>query len=43
MLIPTIPFDYAKLIDATDRVRRTRRRPSGSRVRRIAARDRGTS
>jgi hypothetical protein len=33
MLIPAIPFDYARLLDATDRVRRTHGRPSGSRVR----------
>ncbi len=34
MLIPTIPYDYATLIDTTDRLRRTRARPTGSRVRR---------
>jgi hypothetical protein len=33
MLIPTIPFEYVQLVGATDRVRRTRGRPSGSRVR----------
>ena len=38
MLIPTIPFEYAMLIDTTDRVRSTRIRPSGSRVRRAATR-----
>ncbi len=36
MLIPTMPFDYARLIDVTDRGRRTRHRPAGSRVRRAA-------
>jgi hypothetical protein len=35
MLIPTMPFDYMRMIDATDRVRRTRMRPSGSRIRRV--------
>jgi hypothetical protein len=35
MFIPTTPFEYARLIDATDRVRRTRTKPSGGRVRRL--------
>ncbi len=35
MLIPTFPFDYATLLDTTDRVRRTRARSPGSRVRRV--------
>jgi hypothetical protein len=36
MLIPTLPLDYAALVDETERVRRDRRRPSGNRVRRVA-------
>jgi hypothetical protein len=40
MLIPTLPLDYAALVDVTERVRRTRHRPSGSRVRRVVTRDR---
>jgi hypothetical protein len=35
MLIPTTPFEYLRLIDATDRVRRTHPGPSGNRVRRL--------
>jgi hypothetical protein len=34
MLVPAFPFDYARLIDAADRVRRAQARPCGSRVRR---------
>lgn len=35
MLLTSIPFDYAVLLDSTDRVRATRRpRVSGARVRR---------
>jgi hypothetical protein len=34
MLIPTMPFDYARLIDVTDRGRKTRQRLAGRRVRR---------
>jgi hypothetical protein len=35
MLTPTSPYDYARLLGATDRVPRTRTRPSGSRIRRL--------
>jgi hypothetical protein len=42
MLIPTLPLDYAALLDVTGRVRRTRHRPSGTRLRRLATRDRAT-
>jgi hypothetical protein len=42
MLIPTLPLDYAALVDVTERVRRSRHRPSGNRVRRVT-RDRATS
>lgn len=34
MLLTSLPFDYAVLLDTTDRVRTARRRPSGVRVRR---------
>jgi hypothetical protein len=40
MLLTSLPFDYAALIDTSDRVRRTRKRPTGTRVRRTANRDR---
>jgi hypothetical protein len=40
MLIPTLPLDYAALVDVTERVRRTRHRPSGNRMRRAVTRDR---
>ena len=36
MLTSTIPFDYARLVDTTDRLRKPRSRPAGSRVRRAA-------
>jgi hypothetical protein len=36
MLLAPIPFDYAILLDPGDRVRRTRKRPTGARVRRTA-------
>ena len=42
MLIPTLPFEYAKLTDRTDRLRRTRARPTGTRIRRGLRDDRGT-
>ena len=32
-----LPFDYLQHIDRGDRIRRSRARPSGSRVRRAAA------
>jgi hypothetical protein len=41
MLLTSLPFDYAALVDTTDRVRRTRNRPTGTRVRRVSKRDRG--
>jgi hypothetical protein len=41
MLPTSIPFDYAILLDSGDRVRSKRPRPSGSRVRRTAPRDKG--
>ena len=34
MLLASLPFDYATLLDPGDRVRRTRSRTTGSRVRR---------
>jgi len=34
MLFATLPFDYIQHLDPGDRVRRTRTRPTGSRVRR---------
>jgi hypothetical protein len=37
MLLTSLPFDYAKLLDTTDRVRVSRKRPTGMRVRRGAA------
>ena len=40
MLFTSLPFDYAKLLDTTDRVRVTRKPPAGVRVRRAAKRDR---
>ena len=40
MLLTSLPFDYAALVDTQDRVRRTRKRPNGSRVRRAVTRDR---
>jgi hypothetical protein len=41
MFLPSLPFDYAVLLGAGDRVRSKRPRPSGSRVRRIAPGDKG--
>ena len=38
MLLTSLPFDYARLIDPGDRVRRTRGRTTGSRVRRTSVR-----
>ncbi len=38
MLLTSLPFDYATLVD-TDRVRSTKRRPFGTRVRRAENRD----
>ena len=34
MLLGTLPFDYIQHLDPGDRVRRTRTRPTGSRIRR---------
>ncbi len=34
MFLAPIPFDYATLLDSGDRIRRTRKRTTGSRVRR---------
>jgi hypothetical protein len=36
MFSASLPFDYARHIDRGDRARRSRLRPSGSRVRRLA-------
>jgi hypothetical protein len=35
VLLAPLPFDYVKQIDPGDRVRRTKARPKGIRVRRI--------
>jgi hypothetical protein len=40
MLLTSLPFDYVALVDTNDRIRATRSRPSGSRVRRAVTRDR---
>jgi hypothetical protein len=40
MLLTSLPFDYATLVDTSDRVRRTRKRNVGTRVRRGDNRDR---
>ena len=34
MLLTSLPFDYAALVDTSDRVRVSRKRPTGTRVRR---------
>ena len=34
MLLTSLPFDYIRLVDPSDRVRSTRKRPTGTRVRR---------
>jgi hypothetical protein len=39
MLLTSLPFDYAVLLDSGDRMRTKRPRPSGSRVRRTTPRD----
>jgi hypothetical protein len=41
MLLTSLPFEYATLVDTSDRVRSTRKRPTGSRVRRPNTGDRG--
>jgi hypothetical protein len=35
MISAAIPFDYIRHIDSGDRIRRSRTRPHGSRVRRV--------
>jgi hypothetical protein len=35
MLLASLPFDYAVLLDTSDRVRTKRPRTSGARVRRV--------
>ena len=40
MLLTSLPFDYVMLVGTNDRVRSTRKRPTGSRVRRAVTRDR---
>jgi hypothetical protein len=39
MLLTSLPFDYATLVDADDTRRSTRKRPTGTRVRRAERRD----
>jgi hypothetical protein len=39
MLLTSLPFDYAILLDSGDRVRRNNPRTTGTRVRRASARD----
>lgn len=39
MLLTSLPFDYVALVDTSDRIRSTRKRPTGTRVRRVVARD----
>jgi hypothetical protein len=41
MLLTTLPFDYATLLDPGDRLRTSRRKTSGTRVRRTVTRDKG--
>jgi hypothetical protein len=41
MLLTSLPFDYARLVDTSDRLRTTRKRSSGVRIRRPVNRDRG--
>lgn len=40
MLLTSLPFDYAALVDTSDRLRTARKRHTGVRVRRAVARDR---
>ena len=37
MLLAPLPFDYLQHLERGDRLRRTRTRPTGSRVRRAAS------
>ena len=39
MLLTSLPFDYAILLDIEDRKRKTRERSDGTRVRRAPRRD----
>ena len=39
MLLTSLPFDYAVLLDSGDRTRTKSKRVSGTRVRRTSARD----
>jgi len=39
MLLTSLPFEYVTIADPGDRIRRARRRPAGSRVRRTPAPD----
>jgi hypothetical protein len=41
MLLASLPFDYLQHIDRGDRIRRSRARPNGSRVRRGTPRGTG--
>jgi hypothetical protein len=36
MLLAPLPFDYIQLLDTSDRRRRARSRPDGTRVRRVS-------
>lgn len=36
MLLAPLPFDYLQHLERSDRLRRTRARPTGSRVRRVS-------
>jgi hypothetical protein len=40
MLLTSLPFDYATLVDTSDRVRITHKRSTGVRVRRVPKRER---
>lgn len=39
MLLTTLPFDYATLVDVEDRTRTTRKRRTETRVRRVGRQD----
>ena len=39
MLLTSLPFDYATLVDVDDRKRTTKRRTAESRVRRVGRQD----
>ena len=36
MLLAPLPFDYLQHLERNDRLRRTRERPTGNRVRRVS-------